>query len=182
MEPLGKDILNFQSEKAYKYFINCSDNHKAWQTFEILLHGTVLELIHLYSSSCTHVQPTRLGFLQWQSETASSTLKLVFNLFLTYGLGIYIQRIGDRNNDSNVSDAGRYAFLDFFYGFNHPLYQEIEYRDLRNKARYPSEVKKQLEENHTFSTINTTARAQGGDFILEQKVKKTENVGTQRNC
>ena len=76
----------------------------------------------------------------------------MFQLVLTYALGIYIQRIGDRNNDTSVSDAGRYAFLDFFYGFQHPIYREIEYRDLRNKVIYPEPVLKQRYENLSFTT------------------------------
>ena len=47
----------------------------------------------------------------------------------------------DRNSDIHVSEARRYAFIDCFYGFKHLIYREIEYRDLRNKALYPQEVK-----------------------------------------
>ena len=90
---------------------------------------------------------------------------------LHFALGIYIQRIGDRNNDISISDAGRYYFLSFFYGFNHPYYQEIEYRDLENKPIYPQEVKEQRNKKLTFSTTDIVSHGQGGDFILEQKVR-----------
>jgi len=79
---------------------------------------------------------------------------MLLNLVLKFGLGLYTQRVGDRNNDVLISDAGRYSFLDLFYGFNHPYYQEIEYRDLRNKAICPYEIHKQLDENLTFSKEN----------------------------
>ena len=114
-------VLNFKSSKAYEFFIGCKDNHKAWESFEIFLHGTVLELIHLYSKE-TEDNPNPLGFLEWQSKTKSATLKLLIQMTLHFALGIYIQRIGDRNNDISISDAGRYYFLSFFYGFNHPYY------------------------------------------------------------
>ena len=120
-------------------FLNCKDNHKAWQAFEVFLHGTVLEFIHMFveEEGITNIDP--LGFLKWQSEAESAILKMMFQLVLKFGLGIYVQRIGDRHND-----AARFAFRDLFYGFNHPLYQEIEYRDLKNKAIYPEEVKQGL--------------------------------------
>ena len=172
MEPLGHDVLNFKSQSAYNYFISCSDTHKTWQAFEICTHGIVLELIHLYAESTRDSPLTAIGFLKWQRNSTSATLRMIFSLVLTYGLGIYTQRVGDRNNDATISNAGRYSFLDFFYGFNHPIYQEIEYRDLRNKIIYPPEIRAQLEENITFSNSTHPSRGQGGDFILEQKVKK----------
>ncbi|XP_057295330.1 uncharacterized protein LOC130623821 [Hydractinia symbiolongicarpus] len=43
LEPLGRDILNFKSPKAYSFFKDCKDNHKAWEAFEVFLHGTMLE-------------------------------------------------------------------------------------------------------------------------------------------
>ena len=34
LEPLGKEVLHFQSPKAYKYFVDCKDNLEAWQPME----------------------------------------------------------------------------------------------------------------------------------------------------
>ena len=131
----------------------------------------MLEMIHTYSLQCKEdISP--IEFLKWQGETTSGSMKLIFQLVLTYRLGIYAQRLGDRNNDVYVSDAGRYAFIDWFYCFKHPIYREIEYRDLRNKALYPEEVKRQRSKNLSFSSTNIDARNQGGDFLLEQKVKR----------
>ena len=77
---------------------------------------------------------TILFFLEWIGNTEKNTLKLLSQLFLGYGLGIYIQRTGDRNNDIEVSNAGRYKFFDVFFGFKHPIYREVEYRELQNKV------------------------------------------------
>ena len=66
---------------------------------------------------------------------------------------------------------GMLSYL-FFYGFSHPYYQEIEYRDLMNKAMYPDELKTQCDENLTFTNYDTTGKHQGGDFLLEQKIKQ----------
>lgn len=176
MEPFGKDVLNFSSSNAYTYFLSCGDTHKAWQAFEIFLHGIVLELIHMYASESKEKPINVFGFMEWQRDQKSATLRMVLSLVLTFGLGLYTQKVGDRNNDASISDAGRYTFMNIFYGFNHPYYREIEFRDLRLKALSPVEVCSQLKNNLTFSSCNQFSRAQGGDFLLEQKVKLQKSI------
>ena len=34
LEPFGKEILKYVNQKSFDYFIQCKDNHKAWQVFE----------------------------------------------------------------------------------------------------------------------------------------------------
>ena len=155
---------------AYKCFVKGTQTHKAWQSLEIFLHGTMLELIELYCKESNVSTPNAIDFIQWQKCIVRPNLKLVTQLVLKYALGIYVERIGDRNNDYEISNAGRFAFMDMFYGFPHPQYQEIEYRDLHNKAVYPEEVKEQREKNLSYSTYSDPERCQGGDFMLEQKV------------
>ena len=48
LEPLGKEVLNFQSPKAYDFFIKAKDTHKAFLTLTILLEGTALEFYSMY--------------------------------------------------------------------------------------------------------------------------------------
>ena len=175
LEPLGKKVLHFQSPKAYKYFVDCKDNHKAWQSFEILLHVVILKVLELYRNS-TCETPSALGILNFISETENATLSLISEIFLSFGLAIYIQRIGNRNNDFTVSSAGRYKFFDLFYAFNHSIYCKVEYRELKNKVIYPEEIKNVLNENITFSATDITGKCQEGDFILEGKIKKQKNI------
>ena len=140
LEPLGKMVLNFEPQQAYNYFRQCKDNHKARQSFEVFLHGTIMELIRLYCVE--EKEPTPMEFLKWQAEVDTPVLKLITRLTLNIDLGIYIQRIGDRNNDAVCSQAGRLKFLDMFYAFNHPIYREVESNsDLRNKVIYPLKLK-----------------------------------------
>ena len=179
LELLAKNVFKFDTAKSYKYFLDCKDNHKAWQAFETLLHGTVMELIHVYCSETTLVSlPTPLGFLQWQSSITKPTLKLVSCIMLNLCLGVYIQRIGDRNNDKKCSDAGRMKCMDMFFGFNHPLYREIEYNELRNKVLFPRDVEMVRDCNITFSDNSSDLRTahQGGDFKLEEKVKSMKRM------
>ena len=95
--------MHFQSPKAYKYFVDCKDNHKAWQSFEILLHGIILEVLELYRNSACET-PSVLGILNFISETENATLSLISEIFLSFGLAIYIQRIGDRNKTFSATD------------------------------------------------------------------------------
>ena len=174
LEPLGKMVLNFETQQAYNYFRQCKDNHKAWQAFEVFLHGTIMELIRLYCAK--EKDPTPLGFLEWQAEINTPVLKLMTHLTLNIGLGIYIQRIGDRNNDVDCSEAGRLRFLDMFYAFNHPIYREVEYSDLRNKAIYPPKVKELCDNNISFTSSNVQNSHQDGDFKLEEKIRSMKRM------
>ena len=60
---LGKKFMHFHSPKTNEYFADCKDNHKAWQSFEILFHGVILELLEFYRKS-TCETPTSLGSLR----------------------------------------------------------------------------------------------------------------------
>ena len=62
-------------QKSFDYFIQCKDNHKAWQASE------------------------------WQSTLENPILLLISELTLNIGLRIYVNRVGERNNDYR-SQAG----------------------------------------------------------------------------
>ena len=101
----------------------------------MFVFGTALEIIRLYLNNSTH------GAVEEFFEFFSSvTYQLIFQLVFNYGLAIIVQIIGDRNNDYKIHSAVRYRFVEMFYGFNHPVYQDFDYRDLLNKACYPKEI------------------------------------------
>ena len=106
-------------------------------------------------------------------------MKLLTQLFLTFGLAIYIQRIGDCNNDAKMSNAGRYKFIDLFFLFKHPIYREVEYRELWNKVLYPPEIQVLLESNLSYSSSDKEQTCQGADFILEEKVKSQKSIAAK---
>ena len=175
-EALGREVLNFQSDKSYAYFIQCKDTHKSWQALEVFLHGMTMELLFLYKESLnTNVTPTALGFLAWQKQRSSESSTLCFLLQLTFdiALAIYIQRVGDRTNDEKCSDAGRYKFFNTFFAFNHPIYREVEYHELRQKALFPDEISVIRKNNISFSTKNNIHghNHEGGDFKLENQIQ-----------
>ena len=161
-----KKILALSCPKTYKYFADCKDNHKAWQSFEILFHGVIVELLEFYRNS-TCETPTSLGSLNFVSETENATLSLTSEIFLIFALGIDIHGIDDWNNDFTVSNASRFKIFDLFYAFNHAMYCQVKYRELKNKVIYPEEVKTILTENITFIVPDVTGKCQGGDFILK---------------
>ena len=70
-------------------------------SLEIFLHGCTLELIQLYVKQ-TGEDLNAMGFFKWQDNIKSATLWLFIQMVLTYGLGIYAQRVWDRNNDSRI--------------------------------------------------------------------------------
>ena len=72
-------------------------------------------------------------------------------MVLNYALAIFISKKGDRSNNVQIQNASRYKFSELFYGFNHPIYQEIEYRDLLQKVIMPKEVKELQDKNMTYS-------------------------------
>ena len=168
LEELAKDVLHFQSPNALKYFFKCSDTHKTYQAMEVLLYGTTMEMAHSYVNECES-EPSVEGFFNWNPN---NTYHMIRQLILNYTLAILLTKLGDRSNNVKVQSAGRYKFMELFYGFNHPIYQEIEYRDLQQKIIMPEDVKKQRDENLTYSQSSIPKKHPGGDFILENKVKR----------
>ena len=63
--------------------------------------------------------------------------------------------------------------------FNHPIYQEIEYRDLRQKVIMRSIVKKQRTENLTYTISKNPNKHQGGNFILEGTVRRQKMLASK---
>ena len=65
-----------------------------------------------------------------------------------------------------------------FYGFNHPIYREVKYSDLRNKVLYPEVVKELKKRNISFSEIHSMKNKshQFGDFKLEERVKSMKRM------
>ena len=114
---------------------------------------------------------------KYRKQHFKTIITTVFGLWAIYMfLGVYIQRIGDRNNDIEVSNAGRYKFFDVSFGFKYPIYREVEFRKLRNKVLYPQPIKEMLDNNATFSTTESMSKCQGGDFVLEEKIKKQKGI------
>ena len=177
MEPLGKEVLKFESKKAYDYFINAKDTHKSFQAITVLLFGATAELCYKFKQENQCNICTGEAFLGWiEEKNENKTFYLVSQLILNYAFAIYLQKQGVRCNDVKAIEAGRYKFLRMFYGFRHPIYQKVEYRDLRNRAFYLTDLKSTMDENLTFSKSNLNRNHQGGDFVLEEKIKSHKMI------
>ena len=96
-------------------------------------------------------------------------LWLVSELALNIGFGIYINRVGGRNNDYRCGQAGRMKCIDMFYGFNHPIYREVA-MELRKR-------------NISFSNLHSTQNTnhQSGNFKLEERVKTMKRMAHKGN-
>ena len=179
LEPLGKEVLNFRSPKAYQFLVDAKDTHKSFQTLQILLHGTAMEFCREYLNWAVAegTETSAAGFLDWMSENDNETADLVYQLIFNFALAIFVQKIGIRANDVNFVDAGRYKFQPMFYGFYHPIYQELEYYDLGNRVTYHPEIKEVLDQNVSFiNKSNLDHNHQAGDFCLEGKIKRHKMV------
>ena len=125
LEPLGKEVLGFISDKAYSYFIAAKDIHKSYETLCVLLEGTAMEMcVMYYVKELNGIPATARGFLNWCSNNSNETFSLIYQLIFNFALSIYVQKVGVRLNNWEMIDAGRLKFLPFFYSFNHPIYQE----------------------------------------------------------
>ena len=137
-----------------------------------------MELFRMYSLTLGKDQIANVtGFLNWQAESESPTLRFIVELTLNIALSIYVERVGDRNNDPVCSDAGRYKFYKLFYGFNHPIYREVEYNELRQKAIYPEKIALLRNDNVSFSSAKKpSSNHEGGDFKLENRIKQIKSI------
>ena len=142
-----------------------------------LLHGCTSEFCREYLNHCksNNLVSNAEGFFDWMSSIENETFNLVYQLVFNFAFAVYVLKMGVRCNDVNMINAGRYKFMPLFYAFNHPIYQYIEYRDLKNQVIYPKEVKKVLDDNMSFSK-QLDHNHQGGDFSLEGKIKRLKMV------
>ena len=113
-----------------------------------------------------------MRFLEWQGGLECNNLKLVNQLTLNYVLAEYVFKADVRHSDSNLINSARLKFHDLFYAFKRPIYREIECRDLKNRVLYDKEVKELRDKNMSFSITTLMGKSQGGDFVLEGKVKR----------
>ena len=152
LEPLGKDLLNFQPPTAYSFFVEAKDTHKSWQALQTVLFGTTMELMEVYKQQESEF--TLFGFMEWQADHPNPSIKLISQIVLNYVLAIFLFKIGVRNNDVTLIDSARFKFDDLFYAFKHPIYREVVYRDLRNRVLYPNEVHAFRDICHTVPLIS----------------------------
>ena len=110
LEPLVKDVLNFDSPNTLLYLFKCADTHKTNQSLEIFLYGTAFEMVFTYISN-TSDEPTMKSFLEWNPN---NTYHLIRQLVFTYALAIMVNKLGDRNNNEKIQNAGRYKFMELF--------------------------------------------------------------------
>ena len=107
--------------------------------------------------------------MEWQADQECNNLKLVNQLISNYVLAICVFKVVVRHNDSNLINSVRSKLDDLLYAFKHPIYHEVECRDLKNRVLCDKayEVKELRDKNLSFSTTTLIGKNQGGDFVLE---------------
>lgn len=64
-----------------------------------------------------------------------------------------------------------------FYAFNHPIYREVEYNELRQQVLYPPDVAALRNANISFTEPKSGLTVhQSGDFKLEERVKSMKRM------
>ena len=124
LEPLFQNVLKFESSAAYAYFMKCPDTRKAYQALQVFVIGTALEMIQIYLNNSTH---------RIVSINLSTSVQLWLGNYCSKKLVTEIIIIKFTLPEDIVS-------WKCFMGFNRPAYQDIDYRDLLNKACYPKEI------------------------------------------
>jgi len=71
LEPLAREVLNFESPAAYQYFMKASDTHKTYQALEIFVKGTLLEMLKLYIRNIDET-PNVIGFMKFEPSKTSA--------------------------------------------------------------------------------------------------------------
>ena len=77
---MGKEVSYLESQETYDYFLDCKDTHKIWHIFEILLHGTIMDIMkmikwYLGVVMCSHVPV--IYCLRWQANASNINLKVL---------------------------------------------------------------------------------------------------------
>ena len=145
---LGQDVLKFDTLKFYSYFLKCKDTHKSYQAVEIMLFGTTTELVRTYGGQASN--PSLMGFLEWGSGNKDPNIRFICQFILNYVLAMYVHKVGDCCNDSKCSDACHMKFSEPFFAFNHRIYREVEYNDLRERALYSLQIKNLRKQNNSY--------------------------------
>ena len=65
--------------------------------------------------------------------------------------------------------------MEMFYEYNHSVYQDIDYRDLLNKACYPKEISDIRNKNLTFTITNAKVKNQGQCTETKYSVSEAQN-------
>jgi len=62
-----------------------------------------------------------------------------------------------------------------FYARNHPIYRNILFQHVRDKALMPSELQQMMEKFISGSKTGTRGKCQGGDAMLEELNKERKS-------
>ena len=175
IEDLAK-LLGFKSVKALTSCQKCSDHHKAWQIIQILLFGTMDELLLPYVKSCiaANREPSMEGLNEFMVSVKNPKFHFLYKSVLTYLFALSVFRCGVRRNNQDFMLAGRSVVTDLFYGFNCTMYQEIEFKDIMARSLAPQEIKQFMSANESFSVSGHPSKGEGGDFLLESFNRRTK--------
>ena len=99
-------------------------------------------------------------------------MRFVADMCLIYIPVLFMYRKGIRTNNTHEILAARLAFAPIFYCTNMRTYMGLNYRDLLLTLKAPPHILQFIQNHEAFSEIGSSNK-RGGDFILENKNRRT---------
>ena len=164
--------LGFKSKKAVEFIMNCGNHHISWQIASIVYESFAQELIYEYCIQCKkdELDPSANHFVQWCcSNVKNPNYLLIYDITFNLLLGLRCFRSGIRRNNSKFALAGRQKVAPIMFVGNHIIYRDLLINDMKIRVEAPTEVKKYIEDNESFSRSGDPNRGEGGDYITENE-------------
>ena len=175
MEKLAS-LTGFRTAKALQYALKASDHHKSWELLSIFFKATIaihLETFIAQKETSDKAHLTLEMFEQWVANS-DDFHKYINVMCFRYILALFLYRQGIRMNCSHLALSGRILMGELYYS-NHMIgYMDIHYRDLITRIKAPPQVRSFLEHNESFCESGNAAKHEGGDFVLENRNRRTK--------
>ena len=176
LKELVTEMMGYSSAKSQEAALRCSDHHKAWGLLIIVHEQCMRLLVNPYVSECASsgVLPTVGGYYNWSSRVTNVFFVLLRDINFIDMMGLLMFREGIRKNQSSLALSGRISFSPLFYSCNMTTYQEIHFRDMVTRVKAPETVGQFIAKNEAFTLTGSADKHEGGDFILENRNKRTK--------
>ena len=91
LDPLAKDVLNFDSPNSLLYIFKSTHLCKTYHALEIFLYAVAFEKVFTHISNTSDL-PSVEGFLEWNPN---NMCHLIRQLLFTFALAVMVSKLGD---------------------------------------------------------------------------------------
>ena len=135
--------FGFCSTKVQEYMKKGSDNHKAWNFLEILYIAISLELVTEFVREFIakkHI-PDIDSSWEWCENIENPNYLYIQHMCFSYLHALMLLRSGARKCNPVLVHAAKLKLYPLFFARNHPIYQNIIFKDELDNILMPSELK-----------------------------------------